>query len=250
MKHDYVSEEFSSNAPIQVLATTTKETSTNVQFNIERNVTTLSDNKPHKVTITVINLPSKYTYSVSPQVTPYAYLKASVTNNSSFPLLPGEINVFMEGNFVAKSEATEIISPNESLGIYLGADPAIKVIYRPAQLTQDTVTLINKTKKQELKHVIIVTNNKPKPVEVMLFGQLPKSNTGQLKVKLIEPEIDVSLNAVEDHDNSDAPLLLTTTSNIRWKYLLEPEQQKQVQFYYTIEYPHDLDFYETDSYID
>jgi len=231
--------------PLQVLTSKSTQAGTSVRFHIDRKATILSDNKPHKVTIDSIQIPANYTFSVVPRLTPYAYLRASITNKESFPFLAGEMAVFMGGNFVAKSEIP-LISPNESLGIFLGADSAVKVSYKPAFKTKDTFTLLSKTKKQEMKYVTVITNNKPQPIEVTLFEQLPRSNNQHLKVKLITPDLDVSnLPTVEDID-SEAPLLVTPANNIRWKYTIEPDKSVTTNFQYTVEYPIDKEFYETD----
>jgi len=97
-----------------------------------------------------------------------------------------------------------------------------------------------------MKYVTVITNNKPQPIEVTLFEQLPRSNNQHLKVKLISPDLDVSnLPAIEDID-SDAPLLVTPANNIRWKYTIEPDKSVTTNFQYTVEYPIEKEFYETD----
>jgi hypothetical protein len=38
-----------------------------------------------------------------PKVSSHVYLQANVTNISEFPLLAGDVNVFMDNNFVSRS---------------------------------------------------------------------------------------------------------------------------------------------------
>uniref|UniRef100_A0A1I8F6K2 DUF4140 domain-containing protein n=1 Tax=Macrostomum lignano TaxID=282301 RepID=A0A1I8F6K2_9PLAT len=59
-----------------------------------------SDDGWHKVTVASIDLTPVFEYECVPQRSPYAYLKATVTNSSSYALLPGQANIFVDGCFV------------------------------------------------------------------------------------------------------------------------------------------------------
>jgi hypothetical protein len=56
------------------------------------------------VTIKIIQLKAKFTYVLLPKLSTHAYLKASIVNDSDkYAFLAGDMNVFVDGNFVAKS---------------------------------------------------------------------------------------------------------------------------------------------------
>ena len=64
----------------------------------------------HKVTIAVIDLSADLQWVSVPKEAPSAFLQAKVKNTSQYLLLPGNANIFLENNFVAKS--TIPVSPH------------------------------------------------------------------------------------------------------------------------------------------
>ena len=67
----------------------------------------------HKVTIAVIDLSADLQWVSVPKEAPSAFLQAKVKNTSQFLLLPGNANIFLENNFVAKS--TIPVSPHPAI---------------------------------------------------------------------------------------------------------------------------------------
>jgi len=215
----------------EVQTTKAVESATSTTFTIPRKSTIVADNKPHKVTIKLLKFQADYTYTILPKLSPHAYLKASIRNTSKdTPLLPGPMNVFMDNNFVAKSEIP-LISPNESLGIFLGIDPGIKFEYQPLKQLKDTQGYIQKTNKLNIKFNTIISNNKGKDVKIDLFDNLPKSYDGQIKVRLVEPEISAE----------EPKIVLTPANNVQWKLSILAGEKKEISFQYTIEYPIDTE---------
>ena len=82
--------------------TEVKEGITSTTFEIARRSTVKSDNTEHKVSICQINLKPKFEYTSVPKLVAHAFLKAKVTNDSNYALLPGPANVFLDNNFLTK----------------------------------------------------------------------------------------------------------------------------------------------------
>jgi len=135
----------------------------------------------------------------------------------------------MDNNFVTKSRIQSIV-PGESFSIFLGIDSAIKVEYRPVKKNTESTGLIKKTNFQTIIHETVITNNKNTPVKIVMYDQLPKSDISNIKVKLIEPDIEQSVSES-----------ITPANNIKWKFALEPKQSETKFFKYTIEYPKEQD---------
>ncbi|PAA53507.1 hypothetical protein BOX15_Mlig023287g1 [Macrostomum lignano] len=74
------------------------------QFEVPRLFTIPCDGEEHKVTIAIIDLCPTFEYESVPQRAPYAYLKAAVTNTSNYALLAGPTNIYVDNNFIGKSE--------------------------------------------------------------------------------------------------------------------------------------------------
>lgn len=67
----------------------------------------------HKVSVAVIDLTADLEWIAVPKEQPSAFLRARVKNTSAYLLLPGRANIFLDDNFVAKSE----ISVRSKLGV-------------------------------------------------------------------------------------------------------------------------------------
>lgn len=108
---------------VSTAAVSTSEGSSSATFLIPRPATIASDNDSHKVgdqrslvqygqvsspsfKVTVAVLPMKpgLTHTVVPRLNTSVFIKATVTNDSQFPLLPGRLAVFMDGSFVTTTD--------------------------------------------------------------------------------------------------------------------------------------------------
>jgi len=230
-------------AEIQQMGAT--ENLTSATFSIPRKTTIATDGKPHKVTIRIFQLEATFTYSVLPRLSQQAYLKASVKNStSSYPFLPGKLNVFMDNNFVAKSDIP-MVTPNESFGVHLGVDPGIKVEYRPVKKKREqSGMMFSKVNKMSVHYCTVLRNNKSDSVTITLFEQLPKSNnTTDVKVKLLEPEEVPELPP--GSDNEEMPLLLTPANNVRFFFSLNAGERREVPFGYSFEWATDREIDES-----
>lgn len=61
------------------------------------------DNTSHHVAITVLDFSADLEWVVIPREQQSAFLQAKIRNNSEYLLLPGQANIFLDDNFVAKS---------------------------------------------------------------------------------------------------------------------------------------------------
>jgi len=154
--------------------------------------------------------------------------------------LAGELNVFMDSSFVAKS-AIDLINPYESFALYLGIDASIKVDYRPTIKSNAASGFITKSITEDVKDITVITNNKSKQVEVVILQQLPKSTDSSLKVKIITPEIEHD-DPIDDDPDDKTAVIVTTNNHVRWRLPLAAAEKKEIEFSYTIERPADREY--------
>jgi len=240
-------------AQIEPLVGKTTESLSTTTFFIQRKSSIPADDKGHKVMIRTIPFKADFTYTVIPKLSPNAYLKASIKHSTkNFPLLPGPMNVFVDNNFVAKSDIP-LLNPNESLGVFLGVDASIKIDYQPVTQLRDTQGIISKTNKLNIKYNITITNNKNKDIKLELFDNLPKSNDSSIKVKLLEPDLHPDARTPQS-TSSKTPnpqtvaatenwtgASITPANNIHWKMSIPANCKKETPFSYSIEYPIDVE---------
>ena len=127
-------------------------------------------------------------YLTVPKRLATAYLTAKVINTSDFPLLAGQMNVFLDDTFVATSELRSVMS-GEKFDLALGADEGISVKHkRVRKFTEDT-GLTNSGKRIAYEYLITIQNNKKKTAErVIVADQIPLSRNEKIVVKVQSPD--------------------------------------------------------------
>jgi hypothetical protein len=84
-----------------------KDISTTFEINTKNTIP--SDNSAHKVTIAINNLPIDFSYTSIPKVLPKVYVKGKAANKNDYPLLEGEINIFVDNDFVNRTFLNTIV---------------------------------------------------------------------------------------------------------------------------------------------
>ena len=211
---------------IQEAAVETKATS--VVFVVNGNNTINSDNLPHKVTIAIHDFPAYFRYSTVPKLAPYAYLKAKVKNESTFPFLPGETNVFLDNNFVANAYM-DPVAPLEEFWTFLGVDEGMKVVYKFIGKYEKNEGIISKKTKIIYEYLTVITNHKKTDEEIVVWDQLPISGNEHILVTLIEPKYD---------KNTDL-LKMDSHKNMEWFFKPKAGEKIEIPFKFSVDYPKD-----------
>jgi len=199
---------------------------TNAVFVIKELAQIKSDNNKHQVAIFNKTFGAEMRYSIIPKVAEHAYLKAQVKNNTSFPLLAGDANVFLDNNFVAHSRM-QSVAPNEKFWTYLGIDNGIKVDYKFINKFQEKLGIFNKTKKTTYEYLISVKNNKGHSVAMHIWDQIPISRHEDIKVKLLLPEIGDKTKEIKVNKHK----------MIEWFYRPKSGETVKIPFKFSVENP-------------
>ncbi len=203
--------------------------STSVVFMVAGNNTINNDNEPHKLAILIEDFAAHFRYSTVPKLAPFAYLKAEVTNNTEFPLLPGETNVFLDNNFVARS-SLNLVAPTEKFWTYLGVDESMKVEYKFLKKYQKQEGMISKKNKIFYEYKLIVNNNKKTTEEVVLWDQIPISQNENIIVELLKPKYEKDTDTLKKNE----------FNYLEWFFTLESGKNREIDFIFSVEYPKDV----------
>lgn len=193
------------------------QTSTYV-FRIRTAETIPSDGSPHKVTIATSTFKCGVDRVATPKLSAHMYLKTQLHNTSDFPYMPGDMNIFLENNFIG-SGAIEMVSPGEKFEVFLGADEGIKVTRRLETRKVEAGTL----QKAHYVYAIKVENFKGKPVKLSVIDQLPVSRDSDVEVM---PDPDLT-----------APTSRTSEGRLTWELEIEPGKSREIRLGYRVYYP-------------
>ncbi|OGF49226.1 MAG: hypothetical protein A2044_01060, partial [Candidatus Firestonebacteria bacterium GWA2_43_8] len=198
---------------------------TSVFFKIKKKMTIPSDSNPHRVPVSVEKFEAKMEYEAAPELSKYAYLKAKIKNTDK-PLLAGQMNIFLEENYVGNSYIKEI-SPEKEFDAYLGVDEGISIERKREQNKESSTGwfFVGTNKKHSRQFKITVQNFKKETAKVVLTERIPVSQNEEIKVNLVK----------YSPDNAEK----TKEGFLKWTVDLKPGEKKELTYEYTIEYPKD-----------
>ncbi|KZT61873.1 hypothetical protein CALCODRAFT_446881 [Calocera cornea HHB12733] len=169
-----------------------REGAISANFFIEGLSSIPSDGTTHKVAIAVLDLTAKLQWIAVPKMSRSAFLQCQITNSSSYVLLAGPSNVFLDGSFVAKSQIP-YASPQDTFPCSVGVDPAIRIAYPPVSKkarTQATGTIFNSSKLDSTAFMqrVRIKNTRQSSVKLLVRDQVPVSEDQKFKVSVLEPK--------------------------------------------------------------
>jgi uncharacterized protein (TIGR02231 family) len=184
------------------------------------------DNTDVRVTLMRRELPVEYRYSTVPRLAEFAYLTAKITNDTEYPMLPGDAGVFFDGSFVATTQLP-LLMPAQETDISLGVDEGIKVEYRCIRRFRRNEGRINKRITEQFDYKILIANNRSKPVELKVLDQFPVSEDREILVKKLAPL---------EKDARDG-LVIDEEEKIEWNLKLPPAGTAELPLSFLVEYP-------------
>jgi uncharacterized protein (TIGR02231 family) len=215
-----------SEEPILAAVATVETRSTSAVFVPQGKSSILCDNQPYTVTIMEKAFPAVLRYSAVPKLAQHAYLKAKATNSTDFPFLPGTTNIYLDNAFVAKG-SMELVAPSEEFWTFLGADDAIAVKYQLLRRFEKKEGLAGRKTCVVYEYRMTVTNNRKTEEELVMWDQLPVSNSQDLTVELIEPKYKADTDFLKMNENK----------YLEWYFKLKPGQEIKVTFSFSVTYP-------------
>ncbi len=217
---------------------------TSATFSIKDPVTLPGDNTPRRVAITTASLNAQLQYQSVPRSAETAFLSAYINNKTDAPLLPGELNVFLDDNFVAAGRHAAATMPGERFQLALGADEGIAIKRRLVNRLSETVGLSGKTTRVTYEYQFSVTNNKKSAHRVMFKDVLPVSRDEKVVVKLLEPTEREIVKAEDITVPNELPkpgITREEDGRIVWRADVAPGKAGERKFTlkFTVEFPTD-----------
>lgn len=208
----------------------TAEKLTSVNYRIARLAGIKSDGTQHRLPVFSEMFPAKFRYSVTPKLSPFAYLTARVTNQRE-QLLPAAARLFLDDVYVGAS-SIDAVGKGEEFDFYLGIDEGVKV---KREKIKEQVKEIWIAGLKRNNKVIVTTfkvtleNYKSKDAKIDLFDQLPVSQSDKIAVKTLEMTLKPTEEDYEDRKGV-----------LRWELDIPPRGKKEIEWTYQVEHPRDI----------
>ena len=203
-----------------------RELSTSFELKTKNSIP--SDNTAHKVTIAIDPLPIDFEYTAIPKIISAVYLKGKVINENSYPLLEGELNVFVDNDFINRTALNTIV-PNDTMELALGIDESIKCERIMVNKYVESVGLMGGSKRITYEYEIHVTNNRQTEEDIWIYDQLPIPMNENIKIELLEPDIKES-----ELDNDQ---------KLSWHLNLLPGANKIIPLKFKVQFPKNTPVY-------
>jgi len=195
---------------------------TSQEYSISIPVTVENNNKPSRIDIQNFAIPSNFIYYAVPKLSNYAYLVAQITDWTKYNLLNAPAYVFIENSYVGTSSINPDIT-NDTLEISLGVDKSI-AIKREMIKKFNEKKILGNYRKEYRGYEISIKNKKNSAIQIIIEDQIPISTQEEIEIELLE-----SSNANYDK----------TKGKLQWKLTLQPNEEKKLQFKFSVKYPKD-----------
>ncbi len=223
-----INQQLSSNKIKEVKYTNVYAKELSTSFEIKTKSSIPSDNSQHKVTIAIENLPVEYSYTSIPKISPAVYLKGKILNSNDYPLLEGEINIFVDNDFINRTFLKTIV-PTDTLELALGTDDKIQIKKVLINKYQESKGFLSGSKQISYDYEIQIINNRPTEESIHIYDQIPIPMNEDINIILIEPKKDK-----EELDNEQ---------KLEWTIKIKPGEKKIIPVKYTVEYPNNINVY-------
>lgn len=193
---------------------------TSTRFEIKKNYSIPSDGDVTVIEVDTFEIPATYEYFAAPILNENVFLTASFKDWARYSLLPGEANVYFEGNFSGKT-FIDPLAITEELTISLGVDPNV-VVTREQINNFKATSFIGTQRIVDNEYEIKIKNNKATPINLKLVDRIPKSQNKEIKVDDIETG-----DAIHEKE----------TGILKWTLSIDSNSTAEKQFSYEIRYP-------------
>jgi len=206
-----------------------REDTVSFEFIIPSKVNIPADNQPYRIFLAATQASKEETrinYSAVPKLSPLVYLMGSFKNPYSFAMLPGKVNVFIDGKFVSSNVVKKIITPGEHVTVPLGVDDSIKVERKLKEKLTDHPGIISERVRTRYHYDIQVINGKSKDIVLDVKDAFPISRDDRIKVLReapLESDAEISQDGI-----------------VTWKLQLGGKERKTLTIKFTVEYPKEL----------
>lgn len=226
----------------------------NLLFNINEPVTIVGHNGSRRVLIQEIPLNNTLTREVTPQHSTDVALFSKGKNESSYPWLEGQTNIFIDNQFV-RSTSMNTTLPNEEINLFLGNDPNV-IVQRSAPFRFKEISRGKNVITESTKTV--VKNLNQKTIELLVHESVPSSTNEKITIKMLtlpdwlkpfdsmfakesiaqnQGDGQDDVNQAGEQNNMPEMTLEQSRGLMRGALVVEPQTEMSYEIKYQVSYP-------------
>ena len=205
-----------------------------VTYAVEEKTTIPTDGQSHKVLVASLPLEATVTHVTTPRKSTVAYLqvgglvyhpgmlianrleKCAVKNTSDYHLLPGTVNVFLDGSYVSKTDISDI-NTGDTFQCTLGIDTSAKVEHTlvSSSTTSTASSFVEQYKTTTYTSTTTITNRHTGdyPIHIVERSSLPVASPQDTRIKVFLKEPG---GLAEGEEGSDINLGRPDGFKVKW----------------------------------
>ena len=204
-----------------------RENWTSFTFMLPQKVSIPSDKKEHKIYLFSKTTKGDFIYFAVPKLNNCAQLNIEIKNPFKYPIMPGKVNVFLDGMFINRFFLEKEKLSGEKLNLSLGLDESIRTTKKLIKKYTQYKGVVSKKVKITYEYEINIYNGKKRKVNILVKDNIPVSRNEKIKVKLLYPKKD--------------EVSISKEGIITWKIEVNPYETKRLPVGFVIEYPENIE---------
>ncbi|MFC1669892.1 mucoidy inhibitor MuiA family protein [Spirochaetota bacterium] len=199
-------------------------------FNVTKRADISGDGSPHRTPISRQTFPVSFEYICIPRLSPYAYLQVIGKNTMEKPILKGDLNIFIENDFVGSSYAGDIL-PGEKFELTLSVNENVRIKRTLEDKVDKKAGTFTSDRRLKYSFMISIENFSKQHITMNVLDQIPVSKSHDLEI------MDVKF--------SHKPVMRNKRGIIKWTFKMAPKEKREIKFSFAVEVPKgkDLAFY-------
>jgi uncharacterized protein (TIGR02231 family) len=212
--------------PAEVVTAQTVQSPYAMSFSIPVQRDIPSDGTDHRVGVAQDSQPVDLALVAVPRLAQAAFLEAKISYEGEQALLPGQAQLFRDGDFVGTTQL-EAKAPGESFDRGFGQDEGIRVERKMVEEKSGDAGFLSTQGEKRYHWVTTVSNFHDETRVVEVREQMPRSLQQQITVERLE------ISPKPQAEDPDKPGLVS------WKLELKPKEKTRLDFAYKVDYPAD-----------
>ncbi len=199
------------------------EIATAINYELHGSYTINADGLAIPIELKTVQLPATYEYYAIPKLARYAYLMAHLTGWKEQHLLDGQINLYLEGEYLGVT-ALQTYLLNDTIDIGLGKDQQI-IIDRVKTKENLKSKTLSKEITESRAFSIQIKNAKKNYIHLTIEDQFPITTNNSIEVLQI---------------NAGGGTVTPESGKISWPIDLAPNESKTIPLEYSVKHPNYL----------
>jgi uncharacterized protein (TIGR02231 family) len=212
--------------PAEVVTAQTVQSPYAMSFSIPVQRDIPSDGTDHRVGVAQDSQAVDLTLVAVPRLAQAAFLEAKISYEGEQSLLPGQAQLFRDGDFVGTTQL-EAKAPGESFDLGFGQDEAIRVERKMVEEKSGDAGFLSNQGEKRYHWVTTVSNFHEVARLVEVREQMPRSLQKEITVEAL------GISPKPQPEDPDKPGLIC------WKLELKPKDETRLDFAYKVDFPAD-----------